>query len=917
MKKVLLLFLVVLTAVGMRGQIITSNPPLLSQSSKGIVLTYHADAAESNKALVGLPASTAVYAHIGLITDKSTSNSDWKYAPTWGDNADKYKLTYVSPSTYTLTIGDFRSYFPDLGANEKIKRIALVFRTGDNTKEGKTMAGGDIFVDVFEEGFNMTISASESGIASVGKSVTVNVATSEPAYINLKVNGTNLDTKSSVSSLSAVYTIPALGSYEFTASATNAAGTTVTKSLTLVAPEASKAAAYPGGTPKMGAVANGDGSVTFCLAAPGKSSVILVPSWDNYAIKNSNVMAYHDYNGYRYFWITVKGLDPDKPYPYYYLVDGTIKVGDPYARLVLDCYSDKFLDRTVWPDCPQYPYDYFDDVVLAVYQGNLDNNYKFSDFTIPDHRNLVIYELLLRDFTGTEGKSEGNGTLRQAIEKIPYLAELGVNAVELMPVMEFNGNNSWGYNTNFYFAPDKAYGSPKDYKDFIEICHRYGMAVILDIVFNQSDGLHPWYRMYDINSNPFYNATAPHAYSVLNDWRQDNPLVQQQWEDALRYWMTAYNVDGFRFDLVKGLGDNDSYGSNHDTEKYNQSRIDRMKRLHAVITSVKPNGIHINEHLAGASEETPMAQDGQLLWANFNYNFSQFAIGQAEGSGGGKLSQLYTGYGRPDGTYIAYGESHDEERVGYAITSRGATALRSATNASKRLGLVAAQLLLTPGPKMIWQFGELGANQTTKNGSGNNTDPKKVIWGNLENSNYKALHDTYQALLYIRMHNPELFAADATYTQTNLGGDVSRPRTIVLRSGDKEVICFINPNATGSAMTVSARASLLSASNNQLIIATPGVNPTLSGSTNVTVSLPANSMAVFATKSVSGTEDITGDLTLAVKVYGSQGRIVIDGEYESAAVYTIEGRAMSQSDSLLPGLYIVVVDGDSYKVTVR
>lgn len=915
MKKLLLLIFVALTAVVMHGQIVTTNPPLLTQSSTGIVLTYHPDAADSNKALMGLPSSTAIYAHIGLITDKSTSGSDWKYAPNWCDNSAKYQLTYVSANTYTLNIGDFRSYFPSLGANEKVERIALVFRTADGNKQGKTMAGGDIFVDVFEEGFNVSLSASEKDIISVGKSVTLKVATSQEATIELTVNGTKLASKSNATQLISGYTIPATGSYEFVATATNAAGQSASESVTLVAPEESKAAEYPGGTPKMGAVANADGSVTFCLAAPGKSSVILIPSWDDYAIKPSNVMAYHDYNGYRYFWITVQGLDPATPYPYYYLVDGTIKVGDPYARLVLDCYNDKYLDDSIWPDRPQYPYEKFDDVMLAVYQGNLDTDYKFSNFTIPDHRNMVIYELLLRDFTGTEGKSEGNGTVRQAIEKIPYLAELGVNAVELMPIMEFNGNNSWGYNTNFYFAPDKAYGSPKDYKDFVETCHRYGMAVILDIVFNQSDGLHPWYRMYDINSNPFYNANAPHAYSVLNDWKQDNPLVEQQWADALRYWMTAYNVDGFRFDLVKGLGDNDSY--NNDTEKYNQSRIDRMKRLHAVIASVKPNGIHINENLAGSSEETQMANDGQLQWANFNNNFTQFAIGQAENSYGGKLSQLYTGYGRPEASFIAYAESHDEERLGYAISSRGVTALRSASNAAKRLGLVAAQLLLTPGPKMIWQFGELGANQTTKKDGGNNTDPKKVIWSNLDNENYKALHDVYQAMLYIRNHNSELFDADATYTQTNLGGDVSKPRTIVLRKGDKEVVCFINPNASGSAMTVSARTSLVSASNNQLIIASPGVSTTLSGTNNVSVSLPANSMAVFATKSVSGTEDITDDFAPAAKVYGSEGRIVIDGEYDSAAVYTIDGRALSATDNLLPGIYVVVVDGASHKVVVR
>ncbi len=222
-------------------------------------------------------------------------------------------------------------------------------------------------------------------------------------------------------------------------------------------------------------------------------------------------MKYRDYEGNRYFWITVEGLENDKWYPYYYIVDDTYNVADPYANLVLDCYNDQYIPSLRMTDMPQYPSDKVSGTMLAVYRHDTDS-YKFSSFDIPDHSNLVIYEMLFRDFTGSDGIAAGNGTVRQAIEKIPYIKELGFNAVELMPIMEFNGNNSWGYNTNFYMAPDKAYGSPTDYKDFIEECHRNGIAVILDIVFNQSDGLHPWYQMYSISSNPFYNQTAPHEY---------------------------------------------------------------------------------------------------------------------------------------------------------------------------------------------------------------------------------------------------------------------------------------------------------------------------------------------------------------------------------------------------------------------
>ena len=249
---------------------------------------------------------------------------------------------------------------------------------------------------------------------------------------------------------------------------------------------------------------------------------------------------------------------------------------------------------------------------------------------------------------------------------------------------------------------------------FIDECHRQGMAVILDIVFNQSDGLHPWYMMYPASSNPFYNRTAPHEYSVLNDWNQDNALVLQQWTDALKYWMTAYNVDGYRFDLVKGLGDNDSYVAAGGTNQYNKSRVERMKRLHGVIKSVKPNGIHINENLAGAEEEIAMGEDGEIQWVNVNNSSCQYTMGYS--SDCDLKIFLATAYGnRPAFSTVSYAESHDEQRMGYKNAAYGVEAVQGESlDSYRRLGSLAVQMLLTPGPKMVWQFGELGNSQNTK-----------------------------------------------------------------------------------------------------------------------------------------------------------------------------------------------------------
>ncbi len=913
-----LLTLLLVLCIGVHAQIVTTSPLIIQETSSDIILTYNAASPLGNNGLVGLPSSTAVYAHIGVITNKSTGNSDWKYAPSWVDNAAKYKLTYVSPNTYTLKIPNLRTYFGITNSDETIKKIAMVFRTADCSKEGKTKAGGDIFVDVYPEGYQMIIQSDAPGtVVNSPCQIKLTAAATQTSTITISVNGTNIASKSKVTELTGTYNIASTGSYTFKATATN--GTqTLSRSFEIAYPAASSAGIYPGGVPKMGTVKNSDGSVTFCLAAPEKKSVVMVPSWDNYQVLERNTMQYQDYGGQRYFFITVSGLRDDVWYPYYYIVDGSVKVADPYANLVLDCYSDKWIDPTVWPDMPKYPYDRFDDVMLAVYRGDLNGTYKFSDFEIPDHRNLIVYEMLFRDFTGTDGKADANGTVRKAIEKIPYLKSLGINAVELMPIMQFNGNNSWGYNPNFYMAPDKNYGSPTDYRDFIETCHQNGIAVILDVAFNHVDGLNPWYMMYPPEHNPFFNATAPHDYSVLNDWNQKNPLVQQQFHDAVQYWMREYDVDGFRFDLVKGMGTDYPSG----TEAYNPTRVATMKALQEAIAEVKPNGIHINENLAGTQEENEMFADGgQLNWANINNSSCQYAMGYAENAGLGRFLSSADG-GRTAFSTISYAESHDEQRVPYKQITYGAEQVKNSREVQfNRLQQLAAQMFLTPGAKMLWQFEELGDAQNTKNENGsNNTDPKIVPWGTLEDENVSNLHDVYAALINLRTGNNDLFT-DGTYWQSGVNANsLTTNRLQIISKDKKQILVMTNPSLSGiKNITVGqSRCEQITPESYQLICATPGYTPVLTKSgNNLNCTIPANYFALFASKDVTAVEDISNDLNEnPIRVYADGGRIVIEGNYDNAKVYNLEGQ-LCNSYSVPAGLYIVVVDNHPYKIAVR
>ncbi len=791
-------------------------------------------------------------------------------------------------------------------------KLAFVFRNANGSKEGKAEGGKDIFLEVMDAGLQIAIESDlpSTMITPSTSTVTFKVGTTMKAAISLSINGTVVATEADTTLLSVKHTFDAPGNYEVKAVAT-AGDMTVEKTALYVYASDSQEAAYPGGTPKMGPVKNADGSVTFCLGAPEKQSVILVGEWNDYEISNDYVMNYTDVNGMRYFWTTVKGLENDKMYGYYFLVDGNKSVGDPYARLVLDPWNDKYLLTDVYPGLPEYPIGKVSDVPIAIYQGNInDYDWQVTDFKGVPASDLIIYELLFRDFTGTEGKADGNGTVRKAIEKIPYLKTLGVNAIELLPIMEFNGNISWGYNPNFYFAPDKAYGTPDDYKEFIDVCHQNGMAVILDMVFNQSDGLHPWYQMYPVGSNPFYNMNAPHAYSVLNDWNQGFPMVQEQWVDVLRYWMEEYKFDGFRFDLVKGLGDNDSYANSGDsgTNAYNASRVARMRELQKVVESVNPNAYFINENLAGAKEENEMAETGQLNWANINGAGCQFAMGYNSNS---NLNRMYApNDSRTWGSTVSYLESHDEERLAYKQNKDGAAGVKGNEKVSmQRLGSAAVQMILAPGAHMIWQFSELGNSQTTKNqNGGNNTDPKIVNWGLLDDADHKGLYDNYSELIALRTGNPELFTESATFSMACNSNNWQNGRTMVSIADGKELYTVINPNVTG-VRTFSV--DFLQADNDAYTIMSKsyGSAPSFNAA-DKKVTVPANCYVVIASKGVSSAVDgieADGETLMA---YAADGKIVVDNAPGVVEIYSMDGRmvgsvTVSGSVIVVPGVYVL------------
>lgn len=908
--------------------IVTTQPAIVQTDSRNIVITFHANA--GNGGLAGVTPPTKVYAHTGVITSASTSDTDWKYAPKWLDNSAKYELTYVGPNTWTLTIPSINEYYGITNPSERVRKLMFVFRNANGSKEGKTANGGDIAVDVQAAGAAVGLTSSVSRrVLRAGTAVNFTANATSSADMSLIVNGNQIKAQSGVTTLSASYTFASQGDYTVIAKAV-VGGVTVADTLSYVCADAPKVidcgVITPGATRRVGNVTR------FAIAAPAKGDMLLVGSWNGFKLTASQLMNRSAERvtlpsdttcmhgawslAQPYFWIDVPGLEDGKDYIYFYVADGERAVADPYSRLILDPNNDRYISSEVFPDMPAYPENAWSTrIPMTVYNSNFGTTYswKVNNFKRPDAGRMVIYELLLRDFTGSNGMANASGTLRSAMTKLDYIASLGVNAIELMPVMEFGGNNSWGYNPNFYFAPDKAYGTPDDYRRFIDEAHQRGLAVILDVVFNQADGYHPWWMLYDSARNPFFNASSPHSYNVLNDWNQDNPLVFRQWTDALTYWMREFKIDGFRFDLVKGLGNNSSYSATYfpatnsfsspsesATNRYNATRVARMKQLHDAMRKVAPDAYFINENLATAQEENEMAADGELNWANVNNAACEFAMGY-QGADANRFYAPLDG-GRLNGSTVSYAESHDEERMAYKqLQFAPASVKGSVVQRMHRLGSVAVQMLMAPGAHMIWQFQELGDSQTTKKSNGeNSTDPKKVVWHLLDQPLNKGLMETYRSLLSIRRANPGLFGQDATVTMNCGSANWAVGRNIHLSDNQgNHLVAVINCATEGeSDVPVNLGAN---PSEYRLLLASHDVTPVLNAY-STGVRLPAGAFAIFATAGVSGIDEISAD---------SDAHI-------APALYTIQGRRFPDGVEPQPGLYIWVgADGHATKILIQ
>lgn len=767
MKKITILFLL-LTSIGFSQVTITPTPFNMSES-----ITISLDANSSATDCNGLNNPTKVYLHSGV----GNTNDAWSTSVigNWGQDDgvgqmtynttnNRWEITFIPKSYYGLTDSEAAS----------ITNMGMVFRNAAGNQELKDNGCSDFIFNVGSFQLTLNSPSTTTSILNSGETLAINATASLAANFTLKANGTTIDQKTNLTSYSFSPTVTQ--NTTFVLEATNNGETKSSTFQAIVKPTLTEADVPTGMKDGINLNSSDNRKATLVFYAPGKEFVHLIGSFNNWQI-NDTYLLKKDSTTDR-FWIELTGLTPQTDYTYQYIIEADLRVADPYSTVVLTESNDQYIDDVTYPNLPSYPSGDTNHAVTLLRTGDADYVWQNTNFTKPAKTDLVIYELLIRDFDALHSYDAVKA-------RLDYLQGLGINAIEFLPVMEFDGNESWGYNPSFHMALDKYYGTATAFKQFIDECHKRGIAVIIDVAFNHASGQNPYYRMWNTDNggyggqastdSPFFNPIARHSYSVFNDYNHSKQAVKDYVKRVSQYWIDEYKVDGFRWDLTKGFTQNCT-GSDACTNAYQQDRVNVLKEYADYQWEIDPDFYIIFEHLGTNTEETEWVNyrldegKGIMVWGNHNHQYNQATMGFGSDADFSWISYKNRGWSVP--ANVSYMESHDEERLMYKNlqygNSSGSYSIKNTSTALDREELAAAFYFTVPGPKMIWQFGELGYDiSIDQNGR---TGNKPILWNYFDNQDRKDVYNTWSKLIQLKLNYDIFKSSDFSMDVGNSNG---------------------------------------------------------------------------------------------------------------------------------------------------
>jgi 1,4-alpha-glucan branching enzyme len=750
MKK-LIQFVLILITFQLNAQI--SVNPAAFEVNQQITITVDINSTDSDCNGISNPGS--VYMHSGI--GDNTNAFGFSVVGNWGQDDGVGEMTNNGDGTYSITIIPETYYGLNATQAQNATQLGIVFRNEDGTQELKDNGCNDFILRVGIVNINVIEPTGSAVVVNSGDDLTVRTSLNfqgnlTPGAFELYFNNVFQTGGNGFTTYQGVITnITTSGTVRIDGSPLSSSESDSASFEVIVAPTVIEEALPPNLVDGI----NYDSDptkATLVLTAPFKEFVQIAGSWNNYSPSNSDVMKRDPSTGK--YWLEITGLTPGQVETYQYWVYDTnpianspslVKAADPYSTLVLSPFDDPFIPAGTFPNLPPYPAGQEREVTV-LQTGQTPYNWQVTNFVKPKEEDLIIYELLVRDF-------DADRNYQDIIDRIDYFKNLNINAIELMPVMEFEGNESWGYNTAFHMALDKFYGTPEKFKELVDVCHQNGIAVILDLAFNHAFGRNPLVRMWMDDpdgdgwggpsaENPFFNQYETNSFGVGNDFDHSSSYTRDHVKQVIQYWVEEYKIDGYRWDLTKGFTQNCPNTNTSDpnypyggdfgcTQSYQQDRIDVLKEYVDHIWNIDPDHYSIFEHLGTDNEEKEWANyrlgegKGIMMWGKMTSEYNELTMGQDGNKDFRRIGHNnHFGFNGP--RVIGYPESHDEERLMYNNLVNGknfggynVTDLNTALSRMSALGAIS---LLVPGPKMIWHFGELGMENsifTCNNGSTN------------------------------------------------------------------------------------------------------------------------------------------------------------------------------------------------------
>lgn len=381
-------------------------------------------------------------------------------------------------------------------------------------------------------------------------------------------------------------------------------------------------------------------------------------------------------------------------------------------------------------------------------------NYEWGHYSYerPALNELIIYEIHIGTFAHTS--KDHPGTLVQAIKRLDYLKELGINAIEIMPIMEFAGGYSWGYNPSFIFAIESDYGSPAQFRDFVNRAHELNIAVILDVVYNHfgPSDLDLWqfdgWQENDKGGIYFYNDWKSHT-----PWGETRPdygrkEVREYLRDNALFWLEEYRIDGLRWDATAFI--RNVKGQDNDPAHDIPEGWSLMQWINEEIFALYPKALSIaedlkdNAYLTKGTEEGGAGFTGQ--WdAGFVHPVRSELIKAEDAHRDMHAIKEAIEYSISGDAFkrIIYTESHDEVANGKARLPEEVDPGRADSYFAKKKSCLGAALVFTsPGIPMIFQGQEFLEDDWFH-------DQDPVDWTKKER--FKGIWDLYKRLIHLRL----------------------------------------------------------------------------------------------------------------------------------------------------------------------